>query len=263
MSYRYSSSAYFDSLKQGGDTATRVLVGLNIATFVLSFLRLGSLQPFLTFSPAELGHQPWTLLTYPLNGTSGGLITLLFTCYWMWVVGGSLERSWSTPTFLRFFSVITVASALGLWVGYLLLRVPQEATGLFLPLSALTVAWCYLNPGIVVQFMLVLPLRARHLAWLTMALTVFYYGQDHPMMGFFALAGIGITILWLRGLPWADVMSPRYNPGKPAAARRPRGGAGRNPFEAISRWKRKRKFMRLWKNSGMPESEEDFELPPR
>ncbi len=267
MSYRFGTSSYVDFFKQGGDPATRTIIALNVVTFVLrfvvAFFGAGLLGQLLAFSPDGWMARPWTLLTYPVLAQGGDPILLLFSCYWLWVVGGSLERSWSTRTFVGFFTAITTVSALGIWVGYLITGVPNPVAGLFLPLSALTVAWCYLNPHIEIRFFFVLPMRARHLAWLDMALTVFYFGQSHPLNGFLALSGVGIALLWLRGVPWADAMSPRILSAKSPRSQASRPSGSPNPFEAIARWRRKQQFKRLWRDSGLPDTEDDLEIPPR
>jgi membrane associated rhomboid family serine protease len=133
-------------------------------------------------------------MTYPL--VTYGPFSLLFAGYWLWVVGGSLERAWSTRRFLQFFFSITLLESLSLWLGSLLLTnlgafSGVALNGLWLPLAALTVAWCLLNPDQIVLFGFILPIQSRHLMWATFVITYFgfAYYQNAPWLGFFALAG--------------------------------------------------------------------------
>ena len=257
MSLRSPLPSYSSLLRHSGDAATRGIILANVLT--LAFLRVDRLTALLFFDPSSWYARPWTLLTYPVLSSTANPFFLLLICYWLWVVGGSLERSWSTRYFIKFFLAITAVSAVGLWIGFLITRAPVATAGLFLPLSGLTVAWCYLNPGAVVYFFFVLPLQARHLAWITMAFVVFHFGQQHPAYGLLALTGPVAALYWVKGIPWADALFPASHR---SAARSGRPGTRSfGPFEAIARWRRKRQFRRLWQESGLPE--DDVDIPPR
>jgi membrane associated rhomboid family serine protease len=242
---------------QSGDVATRAIVLVNVVTFILLFLHVPGLAKVMAFDPDHWWARPWTLLTYPLISPEANPLFLFILCYWMWVVGGSVERSWSTGYFLRFFFIIAAASAIGVWLGTLTTREPTLLAGLFLPLSAITVVWCYLNPGAVVYLFFVFPVQARHLAWITMAFVVFFYGRSHPLNGLFALSGSLIALWWARGVPWSRLFATAPN----RTGRVYENTRSLNPFEAIARWRRKRQFRRLWRESGLPE--DDTEIPPR
>jgi membrane associated rhomboid family serine protease len=178
----------------------------NVVTFLSYFAvyiaRTGNPWVYLNFSTFAPWQVPWTFLTYPL--VTYDLFNLLFSGYWLWVVGGSLERAWSTRRFLQFFFGITLIESLGLWLGSLLLSaigVPSGAilTGLWLPLAALTVAWCLLNPDQIVLFGFILPIKSRYLMWGTFAFTYFGFAFSYPVgpwLAFFALAGPAAAYLY-------------------------------------------------------------------
>ncbi len=191
------------------EPVTRTLLAINALTFLTFFLsayvlRLGNPWAWLTFSTGGLLGKPWTLLTYPL--VTYDPLTLLFAGYWLWVVGGTLERSWTSPVFLRFVAGVTLATSLSLWVGGWLLAAiglePPRAvvlSGLWLPLAGLTVAWCRLNPEQIVLLGFVLPIPGRVLLWITVALVYFgvAMGWRAPWLGLFALAGVGYAYLFV------------------------------------------------------------------
>lgn len=242
---------------QGRCPVTLGLLLANVATFLIWFFTRANFGGALLFSSSAVAARPWSLLTYPV--VSYGIYDVVLGGYMLWLFGGSLERAWGSRRFAWFLAAVTVITSGSLWVGSLLLDTPTLLSGLWLPLSALVVAWCLMNLTAVVLLFFVLPIQARYLAWLDVALTYFGYGSAFgPWLAFFALAGCGFAYLYLRGLPRGAFF--RTRPSQPSPSRRPLefDASGRpprswNPLALLERWQRKRRFMRLWKDSGMDE----------
>ena len=183
---------------QSPEPVTRTLLLISGLTFITYFiaaflLGLGNPWRWLSFSTGAPWWAPWSFFTYPL--VSYNLFNLTFSGYWLWIVGGSLERAWSSQRFLRFFAGISLASSLSLWLGSLLFGLLGAASGTFLsglwmPLAGLTVAWCLINPDQIVLFGFILPIRSRQLLWGTFILTYFgfAFASGAPWLAFFALA---------------------------------------------------------------------------
>jgi membrane associated rhomboid family serine protease len=199
-------------LWESPEPVTRTIIAINLFTFlsyfILSFLlRVGNPWSWLDYSTIAPWREPWTFLTYPLFTRDP--LTLIFASYWLWIVGGALERSWGSRDFLRLFWGVTLATSMGLWVGSLLLGaigpgvvggVHAALSGLWLPLAGLTVAWCLINPEQIVLLGFVLPIKGRHLMWVTVALTYFLFamGFGAPWLAFPALAGVGVSYVYTR-----------------------------------------------------------------
>jgi membrane associated rhomboid family serine protease len=208
------------------EPVTRTILAINVLTFLASFIAVyfvGARSPWswLTFLTLAPWQEPWSLLTYPL--VTYHPLSLLLTGYWLWIVGGSLERSWTSQVFLRFFAAVTLATSLGLWIGSLLLGAARSAalgithvelSGLWMPLAALTVAWCLLNPDQIVLFGFILPIPGRHLLWLTIALTYFLFamGYGTPWLAFFALSGVAYAYSYTRRRAGRLYYSRLYRP---------------------------------------------------
>lgn len=176
---------------------TWVLIGANIVTFLITFFAMRaplSGGPFwwMTFSNATFPRLPWTIATWPLVA-SLDLLSLIFGCLWAFSMCGSLERSWGTRVYALFMASTAAATALALYLGSLLLRVPVSAQGLWLALAAPTVAWCLINRNEVIRFNFVFMVPAKVLMWFTMAFAWFgvSLSSGHPLIGLFALAGCG------------------------------------------------------------------------
>jgi len=209
------------------EPVTRSLIAVNVLTFLLHFIVVAFAQAgdpwhWLTFDTATFYVKPWSLLTYPLFTYDP--ISLLLAGYWLWVVGGTLERSWTSWRFLQFFTGITLVTSVSITIGSLLLGVigavpPVGINGLWMPLAALTVAWCLLNPDQIVLMGFVLPIKGRILMWVVVALTYFVFaGYGGPWLAFFALAGIGTAYLYTQGRDrWVYASQRRRPSGSPTA----------------------------------------------
>lgn len=199
-------------LWKSSEPVTRTLIAIDVLTFLALFVTVYLLQGYpwwvwLQFSTFDFLEKPWTLVTYPL--VINDPLTLIFAGYWLWVVGGSLERAWSSRIFFRFFVGISLVTALSIWIGSQLLQVIglsgfdgiyASLNGLWMPLAALTVSWCLLNPEQIVLLGFILPVQGRHLMWVTIALTyiLFVMSFRAPWLGFFALAGVAAAYGYTR-----------------------------------------------------------------
>ncbi len=110
------------------------------------------------FSSSTLFLAPWTALTYPL--VSLDPIGLLFSCWWLWWAGGSLERSWGSQRFGIFFFANAAITAVGLYLGALLFHVGSlNLVGLWMPLAGVTIAYAMTNPEQQIMFYFVIPIE--------------------------------------------------------------------------------------------------------
>ncbi len=272
-----------DFVTRGGIPVTLSVLLLNILTFLAVFFAPAVAGDFMVrqmvFSSSSLFHAPWTLLTYPLVTLQFSLMTVI-TLVFFWLSAGSLERSWGSHRFAVFFFAISALSALSLFLGGVVLRMAVPPLHeVFLPLTALIVAFCMLNPEqtLTVYFF---PVKAKWLGLGVTLWTYFQYGQMlGPLFGLFALGGILAAFLYVRfGRSWADIDSYGARPSRvtrgpdlrvyPAASRfktRPKaldGSPERNPFDLAGRWKdyqERKRLEKLWKNSGFSEPEQRWQ----
>ncbi len=201
ISYQWRRLRAF--LWRSEEPVTRTLIAINLLTFLVFFMAVyfvgaGNPWGWLVFSNVVPWQRPWTFLSYAL--VTYDPLSLIFSGYWLWIVGGTLERSWGSRTFFHFFFGVGLATSLGLWVGSALLPLVGLGSlvylsGLWMPLAGLTVAWCLLNPEQIVLLGFVLPIKGRHLMWVTVALTYFLFAMGHGngWLAFFALSGVGVA----------------------------------------------------------------------
>lgn len=214
---------------------TWFLIAANFISLVLITFRILDPTPFVLLAPGVFA-RPWTLLTYPL--LSFDIIGLLFYGLWLYYIGSVLESAWGTVNYAIFFLAVTLVSGISLEIGSMLTHTAIMADN-WLPLSAVTLAFCLLMPDETI-ILLIFPIQARWLGWIEMAIVFFFYAQKSPLMGFFALAGCGVAWLWVN-------RNVAHYTGRGSWAGS--SGAARHTFHMQDHrtWKEKINPVELWK----------------
>jgi membrane associated rhomboid family serine protease len=183
---------------------TNALLAASIVIFLCDFLQL-SVSTYLDAPIPNVWLQPWRLLTYPL--LTGHIITLLFSGFLLYTVGGSLERSWGTKTFAIFYCALAVVTALAFT---LLPLMPGRGSLPFVPnslvLSALLVGFCTVNPDETINLYGIIPIKTRYIAAGVCIIIFFTLGYGNPLVGLMALLGCGFAVLWVKQ-DWAYAIS--------------------------------------------------------
>src|SRR5207253_10005279 len=122
---------------------------------------------------------------------------VLFMSYWLWIIGGTVEKELGSGTFAGFFAAMTLVPSLMFFVCYLLLHMDPRVPvyGLYLPVAGITLAWATRHPNQSMLFMLVIPILAKWLGVLTVVLIVFGYGFPNPPVGLFA--GVHLLLAYM------------------------------------------------------------------
>lgn len=227
---------------------TKLIIVANAATFIIvALFKLSFIAALLGFNTNTAAYMPWTLATYPLVFV-GQPISLLFGAYWLWVAGGSLERSWTTRRFGIFFFLMCIISAAGLWAGAFLLNRPMTLIGLWLPLAGLTVAWAMLNPEQQILFFFIVPMKLKYLALLDVVLVLISYADIHLLMGVFALIGCAFSYWYI--LPHDFGSQSRAQRGQVVRVYRGRSFIHKlNPFSWMKEKRDKDRLKRLFEDS--------------
>ncbi len=265
-----------DFVTRGGIPVTMTLLILSVASFFSAFFSPNIAAPFLDqhvlFPARNLMLEPWTFLTYPLFEPS--VISMLLGGVFLWLSGGSLERSWGSARYAIFFAAVTAISALSLLLGgFLFHQRPPTLSGFFLPLSALIVAFCMLNAEQTIRLYF-FPVRAKYVAIIVTVMTLLSFG---PIFGVFACGGILAAFLYVKfGRSWGNIgydTAPRRNfrgpdlrmdtrPARPTFRTTLDGSPQqRSPLDFAGRWKdwqERRRLEKLWQNSGLPGSEPEW-----
>src|SRR5262245_52864663 len=94
-------------------TAFKVLIGVNVAVFILqqpqlvpSLTTIFGLQPDLVIQKFRI----WQLASYMF--LHWGIFHILFNMLALWMFGGQLEQQWGTRFFLKFYFVAGIGSGI-------------------------------------------------------------------------------------------------------------------------------------------------------
>lgn len=141
----------------------------------------------------------WVWLTYPLVTQMAIHWFLLFMYVFYWVCS-SLERQWGSQKFGRVFVVVTLLTACAYWAGHAALQqTPNPSVsigGLVLPELTMFVIWGALNAEASVLLFFVLPIKAKYMAWASVALSYFQIG---PILGLFVISVPLASWFWAKG----------------------------------------------------------------
>jgi membrane associated rhomboid family serine protease len=217
----------FRDLQQGarrsGTPGTVVLVAAIVGCFVVTWLTQGKyFGEDLAFLPSVATSKPWTLILYPFASSVAGFVGVLFSAWWLWGIGGSVERDLNTPRYVGFFFLIALLGALAHWFGAVLMNSEQALFGSFLPIAAVTVVWGTRNPDAIIQFMMVIPIPGKWLAWIS-GLMVFF--STSPQLALFACTPLVLAWAFAADklpIPYRAVQRSRRVPGGRGAPTDPR-----------------------------------------
>jgi len=235
---------------------TKIIIVTNVATFIaLALFKLGIIEYLLGFNTQTALLMPWTFATYPLVSVRDP-IGLLFGAYWLWVAGGSLERSWTTRRFGIYFFLMCIISAAGIWIAAYILNMSMPLTGLWLPLAGVTVAWAMLNPEQQILFFFIIPMKLKYLALLDVALVLISFGRIHLLMGLFALIGCAFSYWYI--LPHDFGLQSRSESSRVVHVYRGRSFIHKlNPFGWFKEKRDKDRLRKLFDDSFDSDEQED------
>lgn len=114
---------------------------------------------FLTLEPARvLKGEIWRLITYVFIPPTFNLFWAVFTLYFYYLVGTSLENEWGTSKFNLYYLTGMIGTTIGAFI-------TGGATPLYLNLS-LFFAFARLYPDFEMLLFFIIPFKIKYLAWL-------------------------------------------------------------------------------------------------
>lgn len=184
--------------RRHGAPVTVAVIVIAAVNFLINWLSGGrdAWNALLTFTPGTALSLPWTLLTWPISAEAPDFIGTVFMCYWMWVIGGMVERELSSLRYSVFLLVMALIPALMMLLALPILGDSRALWGLYLLAAAVTIAWATRNPNQTMLFMMVVPIAAKWLAWLTVGIVIFGYGFPKPVLGLLAAVHLLVAYLY-------------------------------------------------------------------
>ena len=189
--------------------------------FVLEWLNPGVYYSYLSLDVAAIFQgQIWRLFTFLIQPPNSNLLFVVFTLMLYYMIGTTLEYAWGTFRFNLYYFVGAIFHVLAAILTYLILHVSLPIGTYYLNMS-LFLAYAAMYPN--QQFLLfgVLPIKAKHLAWLDAAmfaytiLQAFLPAYGGSLIGFYykanALAAF-VSILNFMIFYFATRNTAKYSP---------------------------------------------------
>jgi len=174
-----------------------------LLTVLLRRLNLSDVFEMLALTPSDVfpGFQVWQLFTYMWLHSTTDFLHILFNSLFLWMFGSSLEQSWGSRVFLKFYILC------GLWAGVAVLLIgavttPHVATvGASGAIYGLVAAWAILFPNQIVYIFGVFPMRGRYFALIPIGYAVldFITGSDSGVSHAAHLGGLLAGVVLVTG----------------------------------------------------------------
>lgn len=153
------------------------IVALNLAVFLLALVDpSGNLTGKLALVPSQVFKgEVWRLITYIFIPPSASVLWILFTLYFYYLIGTSLEHEWGSFRFNVYYFVGMIGTTCAAFI------TGGQATAVYLNLS-LFLAFASLYPNYEILLFFLVPVKMKYLAWLNwlfIAYTVVF--QPIPM----------------------------------------------------------------------------------
>ena len=139
------------------------IVITNLFVFLLRlFPNAIDLTPYLTLVPELVFRgQVWRLITYIFIPPTTSIIWILFTLYFYYIIGSTIESEWGSFKFnVYYFCGMIGTTIAALFFG--------SATGLYINLS-LFFAFAELFPDFQFMLFFMIPVKAKYIAWVDWA----------------------------------------------------------------------------------------------
>lgn len=152
------------------------IIGLNIFVYIIGLLDgMASVESKLALIPElVLKGEVWRLFTYIFIPPFTSVFWIVFTLYFYYMIGNSLEHEWGSFRFNLYYLIGILCTTIAAFVT----GGPTTATYLNLSL-VLAFAKVYPNYQILIYF--VLPVKVKYLAWLDLALIAFTVLSPNPL----------------------------------------------------------------------------------
>jgi len=234
---------------------TMCLIVYSMVVYLLASFELGiGILGHMIFTTRGFIMSPWSFVTYPLVPVLGSIFCFLGAMFWLWVAGGSLERSWRPAKYASYMVLNTVVSALGLLIGGILTGHDMPLIGLWLPLAGMTVAFAAKNPNESVLFAFVIPLKLKYLAVISAASVLVSFAHDGFIVAVFALLGCAFSLWYATGIKLPFDFKPRPK-AKNVIRVYPKESVTSklNPFKSIKERRDQERLKNILEKSGIDE----------
>ena len=146
-----------------------VIVGTMALVYVLDYIFMTRIETALSWylefdRAAILSGEVWRVITFALLPPESSLVFIIFSLYFYWLIGSTLEAEWGAFRFNLFYLCGIIGTIIGGFIaGY--------ATNFYLNMS-LFFAFALLYPEFELMLFFVIPIKIKYLAFVDLVLFV-------------------------------------------------------------------------------------------
>jgi membrane associated rhomboid family serine protease len=199
-----------------------IVVG-QVFFYLVSLLGIFNPEPLLFAWDDVFAGQWWRVITFVIAPPSVHWIWFAFAVMFLWSLGSALEHEWGAGRFNLFLllgAVFTLAAAL---------LTPHRVVGSGFVAGSIFLAFAYLNPNYTIHLYLVLPVKVKWLAALTLLFYTYSFATGDLAAKVAVVAALGNCLVFLGPQILGDLRGGRRrmaHHAKLAAARREAAAAG-------------------------------------
>jgi hypothetical protein len=177
---------------------TWVVVGGMAAVFTIAYVRPQFLELIYLNIPRVMHGEVWRLFTFIFVPETLRPMWVLFSLYWLWLMGTNLESEWGAFKFNAYYGIGVLGTIIGaVFVG-------GGAGNFFLNLT-LTFAFATLFPDYQFLMFFLIPMRMKWLAWLTAAYIGYAFVEGDWPVRAAIVASLANYFLFFGGHLWGLV----------------------------------------------------------
>lgn len=179
-----------------------------LAEVILMHLGTDMLLVHLSLTPDRVfpGLELWQPVTYMWLHHPVDYWHILFNLLFLWMFGGTLESSWGSKAFLRFYLYCGVGAGLVVFASGKLFAPDTQVLGASGAIYGLVIAWAIAFPNRMIYFWGIFPIKGKHLVLIPIGLAVLDFltqraqGVSHAAhLGGMAIGALLVTGYWRPG----------------------------------------------------------------
>ena len=187
--------------------AVKILIGINVAAFVLQLVVGRAMTDLLGLRPADVLESLWVWQPLTYMFLHGGIGHILFNMLSLWMFGVELERMWGTAFFTRYYLVCGVGAAIvtilaSFFPGDIGAKLYESLTiGASGAVFGILLAYGMYFPERRILFQFLFPIPAKYFVILYGAISLFMAvsGGGGGVAHFAHLGGLLVGYLYLKG----------------------------------------------------------------
>ena len=175
-----------------------------ITTIAFQFFKFTILYDSLSLTPQKVypGLAVWQPITYMWLHSVHNPSHIVFNMLFLWMFGGSLENTWGSRAFVKFYMICGVGSGIVVFIAGMLFYPDMPTVGASGAIYGLVVAWAINFPNRIVYILGIFPIKGKFFAlipivWALLEFITLGSGVSHAAhLGGMAIGALLVTGYW-------------------------------------------------------------------